>query len=88
MPNVFLAPGIFKNIKRSITDGVFVKELEITDQSIKEEIEKHYDEGIVKLWAVKDSLKGRWSDIKNEDYLLFLRNLKNEKLNGFKESMK
>ena len=30
---------IFKNIKRSITDGVFVKELEITDQSLKEEIE-------------------------------------------------
>jgi len=30
---------IFKNIKRSITDGVFVKELEITEQSLKEEIE-------------------------------------------------
>ena len=71
MPNVFLAPGIFKNIKRSIADGVPVKELEVADKSLKEEIEKHYDESTVKLWAVKDSLKNRWTDIKSEDYVLF-----------------
>jgi len=76
MPNVFLAPGIFKNIKRSIADGVSVKELEVTDQALREEMKRQYGEGIVKLWAVKDSLKNRWANIKSEDYLLFYHSRK------------
>jgi len=71
MPNVFLAPGIYKNIKRSIADGVSVKELNITDQSLMEEIMRRYGEGIIKLWAVKHTLRNRWKNIENEDYLLF-----------------
>jgi len=69
--NVFLAPGLFKNIKRSIIDGVNVNELDVRDSSLKEKLLKHYDVGIVKLWALKETLHPRWDTINNGDYVLF-----------------
>jgi len=68
---VFLAPGLFKNIKRSIADGVNVNELNIKDSSLKERILKFYGAGPIKLWALKESLRDRWTSIDNEDYILF-----------------
>ena len=65
---VFLAPGFYKNIKRSVMDGVNVKELDIRDSSLKEKILKRYDTGVVKLWALKGSLRDRWTSIGEGDY--------------------
>ncbi len=52
---MFLAPGLYKNIKKSVIDGVRVSELDICDPSLKEKILKHY-RSIVKLRALKESL--------------------------------
>jgi len=68
---VFLAPGFFKNIKRSIENGVKINELDIRDSLLKEEILKHYHNGIVKLWALKETLYSRWLSISKGDYVLF-----------------
>jgi len=46
---VFLAPGLYKNIKRSVMDGVNVNELDIRDSSLKEKILGRYDTGVVRL---------------------------------------
>lgn len=68
---VFLAPGLFKNIKRSIMDGVDVDELDIGDPSLKEKILKFYGASPIKLWALKESLRGRCASIDEGDYVLF-----------------
>ncbi|MEM2550205.1 MAG: hypothetical protein QW689_07315 [Nitrososphaerota archaeon] len=68
---VFLAPGFFKNIKRSVADGVNVDELDIRDPLLKEKILKFYGAGPVKLWALKESLHGRWASLDEGDYVLF-----------------
>jgi hypothetical protein len=49
---VFLAPGLYKNIKRSIVDGVNFNELEIRDPSLKERIQKRYGAGPIKARAL------------------------------------
>jgi hypothetical protein len=68
---VFLAPGLYKNIKRSVVDGVNFNELEIRDPSLKERIQKRYGTSPIKLWALKGSLRGRWVSIGEGDYVLF-----------------
>jgi len=68
---VFLAPGFYKNIKRSVMDGVNVDELDIRDSSLREKILGRYDTGVVKLWALKSSLRDRWASLDEGDYVLF-----------------
>ncbi|MGQ9597223.1 MAG: hypothetical protein ACUVUS_07605 [Thermoproteota archaeon] len=68
---VFLAPGLFKNIKRSVMDGLGVGEMDIRDSSLKGEIANRYGDQPVKLWALKESLRNRWAFIVNGDYVLF-----------------
>ncbi|MBS7658072.1 MAG: hypothetical protein QXL69_00860 [Candidatus Bathyarchaeia archaeon] len=68
---VFFAPGLFKNIKRSIADGVSVNELDVRDPLLKEKILKFYGASPIKLWALKESLRSRWASIDEGDYVLF-----------------
>jgi len=68
---IFLAPGFYKNIKRSVMDGVNVNELDIRDSSLREKILGSYDTGVVKLWALKGSLRDRWASLDEGDYVLF-----------------
>ena len=68
---IFLAPGFYKNIKRSVMDGVNVNELDIRDSSLREKILGRYDTGVVKLWALKGSLRDRWASLDEGDYVLF-----------------
>ncbi len=68
---VFLASGFFKNIKRSVMDGVKADELEVRDHLLKEKILKYYGDGPIKLWALKEPLHDRWASIDEEDYVLF-----------------
>jgi hypothetical protein len=68
---VFLAPGFFKNIKRSIAEGVSTDELDVRDPSLREKIVESYGSGSVKLWALKETLRGRWVSIDKGDYVLF-----------------
>jgi len=68
---IFLAPGFYKNIKRSVMDGVNVNELDIRDSLLREKILGRYDTGVAKLWALKGSLRDRWTSIDEGDYVLF-----------------
>lgn len=68
---VFLAPGFFKNIKRSIADGMSVNELDVRDPSLRDKIIESYGSGLVKLWALKETLRSRWASIDKGDYVLF-----------------
>jgi len=68
---VFLAPGLFKNIKRSVIEGVNINELDIRDPSLEEKIKKAYGNNPIKLWALKESLYSRWVSINEDDYILF-----------------
>jgi transcription initiation factor IIE alpha subunit len=69
---IFLAPGMYRNIKRSIVEGVNIKELlDIKDITLKQEILEHYGKGTIKLWALKETLFNRWISIKEDDYILF-----------------
>lgn len=68
---VFLAPGLFKNIKRSIVDGVGVGEMDSKDALLKEEVAKRYGDKPVKLWGLKETLRERWATIETGDYVLF-----------------
>lgn len=43
-----IAPSFYKNIKRSIVDGVNVDELDIRDSSLKERILKCFGAGPIK----------------------------------------
>lgn len=70
MMKVFLASGFFKNVKRSIIDGVKIDELDIRDPSLKKRILEYYH-GVVKLWALKESLHPQWISIDEGDYILF-----------------
>jgi hypothetical protein len=69
--NIFLAPGLFKNIKRSLMDGVKNDELDIRDPILKEKVVGCYGEDAVKLWALKETLCNRWISISKGDYILF-----------------
>ncbi|MEM2930974.1 MAG: hypothetical protein QW797_08990 [Thermoproteota archaeon] len=73
---VFLAPGFFKNIKRSIADGVSVNELDVRDSSLRDKIIESYGSGLVKLWALKETLRSRWTSIDKGDYVLFYHDRK------------
>lgn len=68
---VFLAPGLFKNIKRSIMDGVKLDELDVRDPSLRRAIAARYGSGVIRLWALKGSLRNRWASIGEGDYVLF-----------------
>lgn len=68
---VFLAPGFFKNIKRSIADGVSVNELDVRDSSLIDKITESYGSGFIKLWALKETLRSRWASMDKGDYVLF-----------------
>jgi len=69
--NVFLAPGLFKNIKRSIIDGVKLDEMNVKDPLLRERILKRYGADVVRLWALKAKLYSRWTRINEGDYTLF-----------------
>ncbi|MEM2123389.1 MAG: hypothetical protein QXE79_07110 [Candidatus Bathyarchaeia archaeon] len=69
---VFLAPGFFKSIKRSIIDGIKVDELDIRDPILKEKILESYSGEAVKMWGLKEPLHSRWVDISDGDYVLFV----------------
>lgn len=68
---VFLAPGLFRNIKKSIIEGVKIEELNIKDHLLKDKILKLYGSDPIKLWALKETLRDRWVSINEEDYVLF-----------------
>lgn len=69
--NLFLAPGTFRNIQRSIIQGVGVQELDIRDPSLRERILAYYGGEPVKLWALKKNLRSRWVSVGESDFMLF-----------------
>ena len=69
--NIFLAPSLFWNLKRSVMDGVNVDELDIRDPLLRREIAVRYGVGVIKLWALKEALYNRWASINEGDYVLF-----------------
>ena len=71
MADVFLAPGLLAHIRRSIIDGVRIDEMDIRDPSLKEAVIRRYGTAPIRLWAVKDTLKPRWSKVKPGDRVLF-----------------
>jgi len=68
---VYLAPGLFRNIEISVIDGVCIDEMDIRDDKLKAELLKRYRDGIVKLWALKDTLYPQWKSVDKGDYVLF-----------------
>lgn len=68
---VYLAPGFYKNIKRSVIDGVKISELDIADNLLREGILQRYEGGVVKLWALKETLLPQWKSIEGGDFMLF-----------------
>lgn len=71
MRNVFLAPGLLKNIRRSIIEGVSSSEINLGgDESLANEVAKKYGLGPIKLWAVKKTLAGVWRKLHKGDLLL------------------
>lgn len=71
--NIFLAPGILKNIRRSIIDGVPASELGNldADRSLADAVVKHYKKAPLRLWAVKKTLINSWRKCENGDLILF-----------------
>lgn len=71
MTSVFLAPGLLKNIRRSIIEGVRRDELNFGgDQSLADAVTKRYEAKPIKLWAVKKTLANAWRKCKEGDLLL------------------
>lgn len=68
---VFLAPGLFKNIKRSVIDGVIISEMDIVDPLLKERILREYQRDVIKLWAFKETLYNLWNSMSEGDFILF-----------------
>jgi len=68
---VFLAPGLYRNIKRNIIDGISVDETDIKDDSLRKRIVESYKNNVVKLWALNESLSNRWIMVNEGDYILF-----------------
>jgi len=57
---VFLAPGMYRNIKRSIMEGVSIEEFsDVKDTVLREKVVKYYSGDTVKLWALKETLFDR-----------------------------
>lgn len=69
--NIFLAPSLFWNLKRSVMSGVSINELDIRDSSLRKEIATRYRAGVIKIWALKEELHNRWASINEGDYVLF-----------------
>jgi len=69
--NIFLTPGLFKNIKRSIIDGVKIDDLDLRDLSLRRKILDVYRDTIIRLWALKESLYPQWRRINEGDHVLF-----------------
>lgn len=71
MTSVFLAPGLLKNVRRSIIEGVQIGELNFGgDRSLADVVAKKYEAGSIKLWATKKTLTSVWRKCKEGDLLL------------------
>jgi len=68
---VYLALGLFRNIRISVVDGVNIDEMDIRDDKLRAELLERYKDGVVKLWALKDTLYPQWKSIDEGDYILF-----------------
>ncbi|HID17344.1 TPA: hypothetical protein EYP26_03530 [Candidatus Bathyarchaeota archaeon] len=52
-------------------NGIRIEEINVKDESLKEEISRRYGQiGVVKLWALKRSLRGRWASIDEGDCVM------------------
>ena len=55
-----MAPGMYRNIKRSIMEGVSIEEFsDVKDTVLREKVVKYYSGDTVKLWALKETLFDR-----------------------------
>jgi predicted RNA-binding protein len=74
--NIFLVPGILKNIRRSVIDGVNLPEIKAEDLALLERLKEKYGATPIRLWGVKESLRGIWKHAREGDYMLFYNNKK------------
>lgn len=68
---IYLAPGLLKNIEKSVIFGVKIDELNIKDPLLRETISKRFGTNPIKLWALKETCRNSWASIEPGDYLLF-----------------
>jgi len=74
--NIFLVPGILKNIRRSIVEGVKLPEVMVEDVALLKLLREKYKITPIRLWGVKESLLGIWKQAREGDYMLFYNNKK------------
>lgn len=69
-PKVFLAPfgspDAKENFQRTVLEGV------ATDR-VQQFTDRPFQNGVVRLWGTKETIKGKWKNIDPEDFLLFYR---------------
>lgn len=68
---IFLAPGLLRNIKKSIIDGVTIDSIDIRDPELMDKLSKEYLENIIRLWAFKETLRSIWKSMSEGDFVLF-----------------
>jgi len=72
MARIILAPGFPEYIRKSVVEGIPLKEFTTKDSSLNESVQRFYaSSGRVTLWGLK-ALK-LWKETKSGDYVLFYR---------------
>jgi predicted RNA-binding protein len=69
--NVFVTPGLLAHIRISIMDGIQPRNFRTEDNALNKFIQRHYTSAPIKLWGVKESIKGIWEKVKPDDWILF-----------------